>query len=264
MKTKFGAHQRKAFTLIELLVVIAIIALLAAILFPVFARARENARKSSCGNNMKQIGLGIAQYTQDYDEMMPIRRASDGAQPGGGWPVVMQPYIKNVQLFKCPSDTSTPAAGRSTNSYAMHHDHINGGVSIADFTATAQTIVVTEIRGASLDFTNTAIAVYDNDSLILGTSGWGALTRMGNAFNSAGSETDPNNRYSALRTAHLDGANYLAADGHVKFTRPSQICAGRTAPATTSGPVPSGGTGGNAHGTAYTGANKCALTMSRL
>src|SRR5687768_5924591 len=80
----------KGFTLIELLVVIAIIAILAAILFPVFARARENARRSSCQSNLKQIGLGFAQYTQDYDEKMPITiywtgAAVDTTQNGRGY-----------------------------------------------------------------------------------------------------------------------------------------------------------------------------------
>jgi prepilin-type N-terminal cleavage/methylation domain-containing protein len=75
-------RQLRGFTLIELLVVIAIISLLAAILFPVFARARENARRASCQSNLKQIGLGIAQYTQDYDEKLPLRR-HDGAMSQG-------------------------------------------------------------------------------------------------------------------------------------------------------------------------------------
>jgi prepilin-type N-terminal cleavage/methylation domain-containing protein len=69
----FSSKSHSAFTLIELLVVIAIIAMLAAILFPVFGRARENARRSSCQSNLKQIGLGIMQYTQDYDERLPAR-----------------------------------------------------------------------------------------------------------------------------------------------------------------------------------------------
>jgi type II secretory pathway pseudopilin PulG len=88
--------------LIELLVVIAIIAILAAILFPVFGRARENARRSSCQSNLKQIGLGILQYTQDYDEkLVPFRNAAPAANTP--WAHHIQPYIKSVQLFKCPS-----------------------------------------------------------------------------------------------------------------------------------------------------------------
>src|SRR5687768_17278661 len=85
------------FTLIELLVVIAIIALLAAILFPVFARARENARRTSCLSNMKQIGLGVMQYTQDYDEELPPSRntVSGKVRP---WHFLVQPYVKSTQL----------------------------------------------------------------------------------------------------------------------------------------------------------------------
>src|SRR3982751_2317979 len=98
--------KRSAFTLIELLVVIAIISILAAILFPVFARARENARKASCASNLKQIGLAMTQYSQDYDEMLvPSAHFSKS-------PVIyayqdLDPYVRNRQLWRCPSNTRT-------------------------------------------------------------------------------------------------------------------------------------------------------------
>ncbi|RYX82560.1 DUF1559 domain-containing protein, partial [bacterium] len=111
--------RRSGFTLIELLVVIAIIAILAAILFPVFARARENARRASCQSNLKQIGLGVMQYVQDYDEKYPIYDlqgdSPDAYIPGGqngyydgywwygNWRFTIQPYVKSTQLFTCPS-----------------------------------------------------------------------------------------------------------------------------------------------------------------
>jgi len=102
-----SAHLRtsskaKGFTLIELLVVIAIIAILAAILFPVFARARENARRSSCQSNEKQIALGFKQYTSDYDEKYPVADAT--------WPTAINVYTKSAQILRCPSASSGGAA----------------------------------------------------------------------------------------------------------------------------------------------------------
>src|SRR5438093_7190091 len=120
MYMQVTARQQRAkqqgFTLIELLVVIAIIAILAAILFPVFARARENARRSSCLSNLKQIGLGIMQYTQDYDEQFP--KAWRGSGNGGSdatdkskWMDMIFPYVKSEQIFNCPSMTFTSPYG---------------------------------------------------------------------------------------------------------------------------------------------------------
>src|SRR3954469_14896504 len=97
-------NRYKGFTLIELLVVIAIIAILAAILFPVFGRARENARRSSCQSNMKQLGLGFMQYAQDYDERFPVGEiyVSLNAAFGNGWSGDIYPYVKSSQIYKCP------------------------------------------------------------------------------------------------------------------------------------------------------------------
>src|SRR5688500_4031683 len=103
---------RRGFTLIELLVVIAIIAILAAILFPVFARARENARRSACQSNLKQIGLGLMQYLQDYDERSPgIWAGNQGYDPSDNtpgqqkwkWMDATYPYVKSEQIYDCPS-----------------------------------------------------------------------------------------------------------------------------------------------------------------
>ncbi len=106
--------RRRGFTLIELLVVIAIIAILAAILFPVFARAREKARQTSCLSNLKQIGLGILMYVQDYDEKFAISagyRNLDAVNvPRGYWVHAIMPYVANRNIFECPSDGSPTSA----------------------------------------------------------------------------------------------------------------------------------------------------------
>jgi prepilin-type N-terminal cleavage/methylation domain-containing protein/prepilin-type processing-associated H-X9-DG protein len=104
--------RRRAFTLIELLVVIAIIAILAAILFPVFAQARDKARAASCISNLKQVGTSLLMYTQDYDESFPASRHATGCPGNDGgtrhspWSVTIFPYVKNVGVFSCPSDPS--------------------------------------------------------------------------------------------------------------------------------------------------------------
>ena len=109
-------HPLRGFTLIELLVVIAIIAILAAILFPVFAQAREAARKASCVSNLKQLGLGVGMYTQDYDGTYPYWNW--GTNYGGRgnmqslWHVAIFPYVKNTGVYSCPSDAQRWGAGQ--------------------------------------------------------------------------------------------------------------------------------------------------------
>jgi prepilin-type N-terminal cleavage/methylation domain-containing protein/prepilin-type processing-associated H-X9-DG protein len=149
-------HRTRAFTLIELLVVIAIIAILAAILFPVFAKAREKARMSSCQSNLKQITLGIVQYQQDYDERN-VRARFGGVNYS--WRVAIAPYMKSLQVFQCPSNTdNTRTAGWNNfgltfnDSYLvngdgssrnqMHPINQNTSVSLAAIVAPAECIMV--------------------------------------------------------------------------------------------------------------------------
>ncbi len=123
-------RRNRAFTLIELLVVIAIIAILAAILFPVFAKAREKARGASCASNLKQIGLAIAQYAQDYDELLPTPRSyyswyntfTSSTDYCMDWRGQIQPYCKNRQIFDCPSNT-TNYTGNYYGAGGVVHDY---------------------------------------------------------------------------------------------------------------------------------------------
>ena len=133
--------MRKGFTLIELLVVIAIIAILAAILFPVFARARAKARQASCASNVKQLMLGILMYNQDYDGRLPMVY-NDISGTRYWWFYRIQPYCKNTQIFKCPSQTSTRwSSGTWSYAVPMRHIFLEGGAtqrSEEDFTRPAE------------------------------------------------------------------------------------------------------------------------------
>ena len=218
---------KRGFTLIELLVVIAIIAILAAILFPVFARARENARRASCQSNMKQVGLGVLQYAQDYDEKYPLQEGTPSLNGGGiytqngvamSWDLITQPYFKSMQVLVCPSDTRSvvyPTLGTfGTNlrrSYALstyltqYSAGVRTGVglSLAAVAQPALTIMAGERRGCG----NGAmpgdwwlcgqIAVYDQAA--------SATAFSMEPFFAGDNEG-----------VHLGTVNWLYTDGHVK------------------------------------------------
>ncbi len=199
---------RRGFTLIELLVVIAIIALLAAILFPVFARAREQARKSSCQNNLKQIALAWTQYAQDYDEqVLPYSLTGGSGGAAVNWKVALQPYAKTIQIFTCPSLTSRP-----TNGYSYNFPLGGSGKSLAEIKLVAQTPAFVDGLGGNNGQTNCM-------AFIIPTASPGAR-HDGRRLNDPNNLTlgwvgEGNSRINAA--VHSDGANYSFVDGHVKW-----------------------------------------------
>ena len=213
---------RRGFTLIELLIVIAIIAILAAILFPVFARARENARRASCQSNVKQIALGLRQYTQDYDERFPgwytDRNGSGGytsSDPIGptsdqGWTEIINPYVKSRQILQCPSEP-TPPCPETSNGYGYSDYFLNanvGGrrVGIANEQPTAGGISEAQLGSSSL-------------TILCGDGGAYASENQMSNFNGATSDaSDP-----GLYRRHLGGNNFAFCDGHVKWYRPEKL-----------------------------------------
>jgi prepilin-type N-terminal cleavage/methylation domain-containing protein/prepilin-type processing-associated H-X9-DG protein len=205
-------RQRKAFTLIELLVVIAIIAILAAILFPVFARARENARRASCQSNLKQIGLGIMQYTQDYDERLPASTANNGLPNGDNshsLSYYVQPYIKSTQVFKCPSDTTTTATSYGYNYVYLASSGLPKAISIAQIQNVAQTLML-------MDSYN--VGTYD---FIYAARYW--RSNGGSPVYATAPSTTDAYQHGNADDKHLDTINTLWCDGHVKSEKITAI-----------------------------------------
>ena len=230
------SRSSRAFTLLELLVVVAMIAVLAAILFPVFSRARENARRASCQSNLKQLGLGVAQYTQDYDERMPL---------DARWSGNISPYIKSEQVFRCASDAGEDAGARRALSYAFNGNGAARGLS--NFSAPAATVTLFEISSNSPD-----MAIYVSAPQIVGDIGCAYFGNGYYAFadhcNGDGGVFSVADYQPELRTGllggdsanigqsaswktgrHFEGANYLFGDGHVKWLRPGQVSPGQNA-----------------------------------
>jgi prepilin-type N-terminal cleavage/methylation domain-containing protein/prepilin-type processing-associated H-X9-DG protein len=240
--------KRKAFTLIELLVVIAIIAILAAILFPVFAQAREKARQISCVSNMKQIGLGIMQYVQDNDEVYPM-----GCDNGWtmNWATGVQPYIKSYAVFRCPDDSGTTASGGVGISYAangyidwngsynqmlgvigMDQSWISNGNPLqndAAVTEPSASIMLAEKHDDDAQkHGGTGVSSSSDPSDIfaypVGNTYWdtyGAADEIPNGTKAA-TAAYPNSSNGAVTASHNQRADFLFVDGHVKSMYPYQ------------------------------------------
>jgi prepilin-type N-terminal cleavage/methylation domain-containing protein/prepilin-type processing-associated H-X9-DG protein len=227
---------KRAFTLIELLVVIAIIAILAAILFPVFAQAREKARQTVCLSNTKQIGLGIQMYAQDYDETLPsswmnngnnaaeiaIVGASTAATPAYTWQWMIRPYIKNDGVFLCPSNrfskaenwrpiwNGTPAVTQPLhyvpNRSVIRQMKLDGLAPLAGIDRPADAIAVTENRARWADATWTAACrAMDTNNI------------MRNWVTGAAEGVIPGEGYMQ---SHNKMSNFVFADGHSKAMSP--------------------------------------------
>lgn len=212
-------NQKKAFTLIELLVVVAIISILAAILFPVFARARENARRASCMSNMEQVGLGFMQYVQDYDEKYPfysdnsdgtsvvydLKIAANSSPPQFTPLAMIYPYTKSWQILNCPSaspDPSAPPVGNGSTNYLLNGVIFrkSTGLSMAAVSQPSERVMLQEY---SMLVSYSAVRPFE---LSAGTYiYWLALPQYSNN--------------------HMGGSNMLFADGHVKWRKQSSLCA---------------------------------------
>jgi len=247
--------MKRGFTLIELLVVIAIIAILAAVLFPVFATARDKARQTSCASNLKQLGLAFLEYSQDYDETLPrgqqwsVIAAANSISGGNslswgpGWAAQVYPYVKSKQVYACQSDTyNNPTYDNLsyTYNYNIAQDTVSNNAylypsgipapsgMLSQFTIPTKTILLFEtsypkINAPHIQLSSTSpgadvsVVANGNQYLSLNVAVVYATGYLAGGGNDPGSGNDPGgSNYPSAVGRHLGTSNYLLADGHVK------------------------------------------------
>jgi prepilin-type N-terminal cleavage/methylation domain-containing protein/prepilin-type processing-associated H-X9-DG protein len=263
--TNAADRPRSGFTLIELLVVIAIIAILAAILFPVFAKAREKARQITCASNEKQLGLGFLQYTQDYDEYFPV-----SPRGGAGWGAKIYSYVKSTGVYHCPDDPTVATSSNGETFYPVSYaSNANLGSpytdpAISELASPSQTVMLFEVSGDNADVTNPSSDSGVNypgsnysdagDGGDGGGAGWLDTIAGCKYAGAAGSGStqgygtptcNVGTTWYISTPYHSGASNYLLADGHVKY-----IISTRVSP-------------GNQNGTAGSGqSNGCGVAAS--
>ena len=213
----------RGFTLIELLVVIAIIAILAAILFPVFARARENARRTSCLSNVKQIGLALMQYNQDYDELYPFVPWGGSNANTRALGFVLEPYHKSAQLWRCPSDSLSPGGSSvwtpTSAPTQLPYQNVSYGYNIYYFSGPLNANAAGVPQPVSMAKVQNAASL----GLLMGAWGSEAFimdnTESQDYAPPARIEGSLQGTIASRQQGHLGGGNWMYADGHAKFVK---------------------------------------------
>lgn len=243
-------RRRPGFTLIELLVVIAIIAILAAILFPVFQKVRENARRTACLSNMKQIGLAFIQYNQDADEKFPSGTVTaNGTTNGSGWAGEIYPYVKSTGVYKCPDDSAPQSVVAGVTLYPISYAFNTGsvGATLADFDGPTDTVILDEVTGGSginmtdpqengstfkspVDFSDNMVFLRNDNTATCCDNGTGKAVykyttgKMANQNHNTGSLISvAADGTETPGPRHSEGAVWLMEDGHAKWLRGTQV-----------------------------------------